>query len=177
MGKRSRIYWNWRKAQGLVPSAQTLTDAAQQYGNALLLGTTAPGMVVTPSNISVLHGLDIPSVANNVMAGRLKIGYKPPVVAARSFEADYPGGALSDGTGTLTQTMDGQPITAPYVVGRREVQQPDIALTPQGVNEISEGLLGTVPAPGTAREMGGDAGRLARGINPETGNLEFSLRV
>ncbi len=32
-GKALSDYWNWRKAQGLIPSAQTLTDAAQQYGN------------------------------------------------------------------------------------------------------------------------------------------------
>jgi hypothetical protein len=88
----------------------------------------------------------------------------------RPFADDYKGGAPADGSGTLTQTMDGKPVTARYVVGRREVGQPDVALTPGGVDAVSAEVLGAVPRPIAKREISGDAGRYIPGVDPVTGD-------
>jgi len=93
---------------------------------------------------------------------------KPPEMPPRPFADDYKGEVLSDGSGTLTHTVDGQPITARHVVGRRTAGKPDTAITPEGVDDISENVLGAVPQAVAKREMGGDAGRYIHGVDPLT---------
>jgi hypothetical protein len=54
-------------------------------------------------------------------------------------------GPPADEQGNLTQTIDGQPITARYVVGRRMVGGEDEALSPTQYDAVTTGSVGTVP--------------------------------
>ena len=141
-------------------------DAVEQYRNALLMGSVAPTM----------KGLGLDAAATKVLRdmmpetlqSRSFYSIKPPEMPPRPFADDYKGEVLSDGSGTLTHTVDGQPITARHVVGRRTAGKPDTAITPEGVDDISENVLGAVPQAVAKREMGGDAGRYIHGVDPLT---------
>ena len=85
--------------------------------------------------------------------------YDPPVLPQRAFEADYPDGARADATGRLTHDIDGRPLTARYVVGRKVVGGKDEALPPAQHDNLSEALFGNRIERVKAREIGGDAGR------------------
>lgn len=95
--------------------------------------------------------------------------YAPPQRPQRPFEADYPGGARADETGRLTHDIEGRPLTADYVVGRRMVGGPDEAVpqTPEAINAIAEGLFGSRISPVARREIGGDAGRFTVSAGPD----------
>ena len=171
----AQVYQDWVEAQrqdgiakGLIdPRTGELTEVGQsQQALQFALGFSSGGLAAAEAPL-----------IGSAMVSRLRTSYKPPVVSPRAFEADYPGGAPVDGSGNLTQTVDGQPITARYVVGRRALQQPDVALTPPGINAISEGLLGATPTPVVARSrfIGRDAGRLTTGADPTTGDPAFNL--
>jgi hypothetical protein len=71
--------------------------------------------------------------------------HEPPVKPQRPFEADYPYGARTDPSGTLTQTIEGRPVTARYVAGRRELGGPDVGLTPTQFENVITELSGQPP--------------------------------
>jgi hypothetical protein len=94
--------------------------------------------------------------------------YAPPVRPQRSFEADYPHGARADQAGNLTQDIEGRPLIAEHVVGRRMVGGGDQSLTPSQFATVAERSIGTRPEAITARELGrGKVGayRVGRGKN------------
>jgi hypothetical protein len=73
--------------------------------------------------------------------------YKPPNLPQRPFEADYPpsrwpNGPPVDATGRLTHDIDGRPLTAPFIVGRRYAGQPDTPLTAADIADIGRQLTG-----------------------------------
>ena len=73
-----------------------------------------------------------------------------------------------DEQGTLTQTIDGKPITARYVVGRRMVGGEDQALAPAQYDAVTTGSIGSVPeavAAGTLPRGSVGAYRVGRGAD------------
>ncbi len=86
--------------------------------------------------------------------------YNPPAKPPRPFAQDYPSGARADASGRLTHTIDGDPITARYVVGRRVVGGDDQAFPPAQLNALAEATTGRGPSVRPPREMGQDAGRV-----------------
>jgi len=62
--------------------------------------------------------------------------YPPPKVEPVPFSADYPGNIPADINGRLTHTMDGDPLVAKYVAGRREAGGPNIALNDEEWQDI-----------------------------------------
>ncbi len=86
---------------------------------------------------------------DNSLASKSAGMYNPPSKVARPFESDYPpenwpNGPPIDEQGTLTQTIDGQPITARYVVGRRMVGGEDAPLLPEEYAAVTTGSIGSV---------------------------------
>jgi hypothetical protein len=71
--------------------------------------------------------------------------YDPPMKQQRPFEADYPHEARTDASGRLLETMDGTPITARHVAGRREPGGPDVGLTPTQFEDVVARLTGRRP--------------------------------
>lgn len=96
------------------------------------------------------------------MASRSANIYDPPVRTARPFEADYPNGAPGNAAlgERLTHDIDGRPIQAKYVVGRRVVGGADEALTPEEINAIATELTGGRVAAVAKSQIGGNAGLL-----------------
>jgi hypothetical protein len=82
--------------------------------------------------------------------------YDPPMKPPRPFEADYPRGARTDPSGKLLETMDGTPVTAQHVAGRRELGGSDVGLTPTQFEDAIARLTGRPPhkADPGSRELG-----------------------
>jgi|APMI01.1.fsa_nt_gi hypothetical protein len=76
------------------------------------------------------------------MASKSAALYNPPVKPQRAFDLDYPKGAPTDAAGKLTHTIDGDPITAKYVVGRTAAGGADVALPREALDEIAKALTG-----------------------------------
>ena len=104
--------------------------------------------------------------------------YNPPVIPPRPFEADYPNGAPTDEQGNLASDIEGRPLTAPYIAGRRVAGGPDQAVAGPDLDAITKAATGREPLVRPAREMGQDFGRtvLSKGTRtPEQIQLSSSL--
>ena len=94
------------------------------------------------------------------MASKSAALYNPPVKPQRAFDLDYPKGAPTDAAGKLTHTIDGDPITAKYVVGRTAAGGADVALPREALDEIAKALTGSGIHSASPGEIGG--GRVGR---------------
>ncbi|MGW6778974.1 hypothetical protein ACWF50_13135 [Brucella pseudogrignonensis] len=92
------------------------------------------------------------------IASRLIPVYNPPAKSLRPFEADYPNGAPSDAAGNLTHDIDGRPLTASYVAGRRVVGGSDQAIQPAEVRSIGEETTGRGIMEAPSRSLRGASG-------------------
>jgi hypothetical protein len=82
--------------------------------------------------------------AAETLAASLKTGYNFPSKSPRPFAAGYPNGASTDVSGRLLKDIDGRPLTAPFIAGRRSLGGGDEALRPEDVVAGAEGLTGRV---------------------------------
>lgn len=78
----------------------------------------------------------VPSVHKNQVLGETD----PPIYPQRPFSADYPNGADADATGRLTLDVEGDPITAKYVVGRVTVDGEDQPLGQAAMEDVARSL-------------------------------------
>ena len=111
------------------------------------------------------------------MASRSPMLYNPPAKPARPFSADYPAGAPSNAAGQLTHDIEGRPLVARWVVGRRVVGGSDEAISPAEYGAITESAIGAVPeavAPGTLPRGTVGAYRLTPGPDRLDRNIAFS---
>jgi hypothetical protein len=69
--------------------------------------------------------------------------YAPPEKSPRPFARDYPSGAPTDEAGRLLTDMDGRPLTAKYIAGRRTVGGRDVALKPHEIRDLIEKATGS----------------------------------
>src|SRR5262249_43949138 len=83
---------------------------------------------------------------------------KPP----RPFSADYPAGAPADESGRLLADMEGRPLTAKYIAGRRGVGGPDQGLTPNELLELATEAMSKEPALRAPRTLKQRSGRYIR---------------
>lgn len=102
----------------------------------------------------------VPQAAENLASRRAPI-YDPRPRPQRPFELDYPGtrhGEHFDGEGQLTHTIEGVPITARFVAGRREVGGADQGLARGEFDALSEGITSSLPTPLPPIQMGNRQG-------------------
>jgi hypothetical protein len=97
--------------------------------------------------------------ADSAMASMSPRLYDSPVKSPRPFEADYPSGAPAAAAGNLTTDIEGRPLRARWVVGRKVVGGPDQALPPEGLNALTEAGTGQLPQVYSARSARGVASR------------------
>jgi hypothetical protein len=131
-----------------------LTDNGQQVANLVsgFVGGDGFASGAVPSEVGMLHNL--------------------PSMPQRAFSADYPGGVAADQLGRLTTDMHGQPLTAPYVAGRKMVGEPDVPIPPDAFATIAQGVTGQAPQAVPMSRMGGDAfGQYASG--PGGGQVSY----
>jgi hypothetical protein len=84
--------------------------------------------------------------------------YEPPTKPPRPFSADYPSGAPADSTGRLLTDIEGRPLDAKYIAGRRVVGGADEALTPKQVEAAIKEATGRAPREASNQWMDGNAG-------------------
>jgi hypothetical protein len=68
--------------------------------------------------------------------------YNPPAKPPRPFEADYPAGAPADAAGMLTADIEGRPLIAKHVVGRRVRGGADEPLPQAQFDAVTEAAIG-----------------------------------
>ncbi|MGI6854464.1 hypothetical protein [Mesorhizobium sp. 1B3] len=111
------------------------------------------------------------------LASRSVSVYAPPVKPARAFELDYPSGAKADETGRLLEDVDGRPLTAERVVGRRAVGGEDVPLPPSQYDAVTEATIGSRPEAVEARALPrGTVGAYRERYSP-TGDPERDIYV
>lgn len=102
------------------------------------------------------------------MASKVFSLYNPRSKPSRPFAADYPAGGATDAAGRLLEDIEGRPLVARTVVGRRMVGAPDEALPPERAFSLGESITGRQPATVAGQEIGGDARRLEVTRNPRS---------
>lgn len=141
-------------------------QAAVNYGNMglNLASEVAPwakmAMAVAPAAKAGL--------TSDFFASRTANLYNPPVVPARHFEADYPTGALSNDAGRLSTDIEGRPLVAEFVAGRRVAGGSDEAIPAAKFGALSEATIGQTPLAVEKSAIRGDAGRM--GVDRRSGN-------
>jgi hypothetical protein len=85
--------------------------------------------------------------------------YEPPAKPPRPFSDDYPSGALADASGRLIADIEGRPLGAEYIAGRRVAGGADEALTPAEINAMVKEAIGRGPRYKSDLQMNGDSGR------------------
>jgi len=80
------------------------------------------------------------------LASKSPMMYNPAIKSPRPFAADYPSGAPADAAGRLTADIEGRPLGARYVVGRKVVGGEDQALSPAEFDPLTEATTGQVAA-------------------------------
>lgn len=85
--------------------------------------------------------------------------YDPPMKPARSFEADYPLGAVADDAGRLQFDIEGRPLTARFIAGRNLVGAGEKAITPAELDAIAATSTRDGASSVAPRLLRGDAGR------------------
>jgi len=147
----------------------------------VLTGKTDPNSMEAIQRSASLAGLSVfPALEEGVepyatLASKSPRMYNPPSVPMRPFEADYPAGGVADETGKLLSDIEGRPLGAKYIAGRNMVGGGEEALSPTQSYEVGAHLSGSLPVAVAPRAIGGDAGRLVRTINPETGLPEYQI--
>jgi hypothetical protein len=146
---------------GMVLSGDEAVRAAQngQYGEAALNAAGAiPGGFVMGA---LAKGARAAKQGENI-ASRIIPVYNPPAKPPRPFELDYPNGAPSDAAGNLTHDIDGRPLTAEYIAGRRLVDGSDQALQSAEIRSIGEKTTGRDITPAPQRGAGGIGNNVGR---------------
>ena len=145
---------------------QRMADAlrAGEYGKAVEAGlwSAAAGLGALPF---------VPALATNagkVMESRSSTLYNFPSRTQRGFDDDYLGAARSDATGRLVEDIEGRPLIAEFVAGRRREAGVDEALRPEELVEGAARLTGSNPSPSPARALPREAaGAFLRREGPE----------
>jgi DNA-binding Lrp family transcriptional regulator len=95
----------------------------------------------------------------NSRAGKSAMMYNAPDRPLRPFEADYPQGATADVSGRLANTIEGTPLQAQFIVGRRSLGAVDEPIREGDFDRLAEALVGRRTTTSPRSSMGGDSGR------------------
>jgi hypothetical protein len=101
------------------------------------------------------------------LASRSVFMYNPPVKLPRPFIADYPSGTATDATGRLTADIEGRPLTAERIIGRRTLGGADEALSPAEYDALTKEITGYYPVGVAAREIKDNAGMFRVTFGPD----------
>jgi hypothetical protein len=109
------------------------------------------GMMLTPmweAGLAARAARLLPAIARRGVASAESLAskspmiYNPPPKPLRPFEADYPHGAPADATGRLTHDIEGRPLTARYIVGRKAAGAQDQAFAPAEFDDLARATTG-----------------------------------
>jgi hypothetical protein len=84
--------------------------------------------------------LNTPKAARMTAGGEDFGLYEPPRKRPRPFAEDYPGDALTDRQGRLRHDIEGRPLHAEFIAGRRLLRKADERLSPDDIKKALEQL-------------------------------------
>lgn len=156
----------------LTPAGSVLgLHESVQHGDKLGMALNGAGLLAMAAPVAKFaarsRGLLSPAT-EDVLASRTASLYNPPVKPPRPFEKDYPAakwpsnGAPTDGTGRLTETINGAPISARYVVGRTTEGGIDVALPGEALDALAKAGTGQGLLVRPASSLGKDSGRFSK---------------
>jgi hypothetical protein len=149
------------------PEERSWTDAIPAPGDIAglaMMGVDAPEMLAGRALLEA-------EPAATALASRSARLYNPVAKAERQFSADYPTGAITDAQGNLTADIEGRPLTAQYVAGRRVAGAIDESLSGPQIFDAATQVTGQSPAAVANRAIGGDAGRYYRELDRRSGRV------
>jgi hypothetical protein len=139
---------------GAIPvlgEAAPLARSLEEAGAALARRAGA-----TPKSV-LGNGVATVSDAANALANTTGGLYDFPIKPQRPFSADYPQEPATDATGRLRFDLEGRPLVAKTIVGRRVLGAGDEALTPAESNAVGTAATGRGPQSFSAGEADGAA--------------------
>jgi hypothetical protein len=171
--KRLLAHYLAQIGHGILSLPQRATEAAGslQYGRSY-----DPGPSLETAGLVALGSFPLRGAAAAESVASKSAGlYNPPAKPPRPFAADYPSGVPADASGRLIADIEGRPLGAEYVVGRRMVGGPDEPIRPQEVVAAATQAAGRKPEAVAARELGGEAGRLVKETDRRGGQSHYHL--
>lgn len=104
-----------------------------------------------------------PLDSHGIMNRTNEAGYEPPIMPQRAFTDDYRGTTQGLDGSPLKTDIEGRPLTAKFVAGRRRVGENDVGLTPSEIAETAK-TLGEVSLVPKGR-LGNAVGEYIPGVN------------
>lgn len=145
----------------LDPNSAISSSVAANLGHvAGLVGMAAPlGNALFSLGKSAKMGSSMASKSAGIL--------DPKPLPPRPFHDDYPQATAGDVGSRIATDIEGRPLTARYVAGRRMVGEADTAINTSGIDDIGS-LLGAAALRGNAAgELKGAAGRYIRDASPD----------
>lgn len=102
--------------------------------------------------------------------------FPPPQRPARPIADDYKSGIPADSSGRLTHDIDGRPIEAKWIAGRRTVSGADEAIPAAELDALAEAIIGRRHEVVHPTSLGTDLGRF-RGEYDPSGRLVRRIRL
>ncbi len=81
---------------------------------------------------------------DGILASRNEAGHLPPAMPQRAFSDDYRRTPAGHPGSQLQTDIDGRPLTARYIAGRRTVGGPDNPLTAEEIDQIAASITSSV---------------------------------
>ncbi len=126
-------------------------------------GPLRPGKIADAGRTSDV----LDPLAGKPPSGRTAGLHAPPHKPPRPFSADYPAGAPTDPSGRLVADIEGRPLTAKYIAGRRVARGEDEGLTPLEIWDLASEAMGRPPTLHSHEELGRTSGRYVQIRDPE----------
>ena len=106
-----------------------------------------PGMKPVGAAAKAARNIKINQLNHGTLARNNEAGYAPPELPQREFNLDYKRPPQGDIGSRLKTDMDGRPLDAEHVAGRRTVGGNDEALAPKDVHDLAETISNVIVVP------------------------------
>lgn len=144
-----------------IPGIGAATGVVKPIGRGLMgMGENA----MAPNGANVLRSMH----ENGKIGG-------PKDLPIRSFIDDYPGTSSSNVGGKLTADIDGNPLAAQHIAGRRIWGGPDEALSNGAIEDVSRQLGASIRQANSSDNIGRDLGRYVSGSDASGDSLRQIL--
>jgi hypothetical protein len=166
-GKLSPADYDPRRAGVAADLLNLAVNAAPVGGPAKAAAEV--GAKAVPAALRRIAGSAVPQ--GEVERAALTAGmHDAPLKPSRPFSADYTSGAPADDSGRLLFDIEGRPLRAKYIAGRRVAGGEDVRLTPVEIWDLVKRAIGRPPKEYAERTMKGESGFYGQAYD-EQGNL------
>jgi hypothetical protein len=148
---------------GVTSDLVNLAMMGFPIGGEALGARTGVSALTRPGLLPGAHiaGKEIEQAIPRALESKSELIYNPPARQARPFSADYPRGVRADEAGRLITDIEGRPLVAERIVGRRTLGGADETLSPAELDAVATAATRNKPQAVASREIRGDAGRFS----------------